>query len=312
MIDDILMMLRFITDPETRKTIRILASIPSRNKLDWRRDVRRASARFSGIEPFKVMNFANALINDMKALNVSENDIKRFKTVFDELIRNAFEHGCHAVKKCRVSINCTYSRWFIALEVSDSGEGFDFSEALAFQGDNTHGLQLVDKLAFKLTANKKGNSLTALLISEPVLRILPRIEECCGKEILVLRVVDEQDWNYMIADWEPLRNAVKRASQNLVLIDCSDITWITKVGRTMKHMIGEFKTSRDRFFALIVDHEAEDTFDFSRLNSSNFKVFIIGSSFSYQDKLAHYDNQDEGLWAAKEWLSDQLQQQNNQ
>ena len=293
MIDDILALLKLITDPEARKTVQSLAAIPSRNKLDWKRDVRMASSTFSGEETYKVAGFANALLTDIRDLNISETEVRKLKIVFDELVRNAFEHGCKETKGCKVKIKCTYSPWFIILEVSDAGSGFDFEKALSVQ-DEAHGLQLVNDLAFRLTYDKKSNLLTTLIMNEPLLQILPRVELHREKEILILTIVDERDWNYLIADWEPLRNAVQLSSQVLILIDCSDLDWVTKAGRIMKKIIREFKEYEDRRFALVVEGEADRYFDFSQLNAANFKVFVSHRWSSRKDE----------IWAAKEWLTE--------
>jgi len=294
MIGDIVSILRFITDPDTRKTVEVLANIPSISRLDWKRNVKTASAKFSGNEFFKVSGFANALIADMKTSSLSENEIKKFETVFGELVRNAFRHGCNEAVDCKVSINCTYCPWFVALEISDTGRGFDTANALLQKDDDTHGLQLVKRIAFRLTTNKKGNSLTALMIAEPALQILPRVEKYRGAEILVLPVVDRYDWSYLIADWEPLRDAVKHAAQKLILVDCSQVHWSTEAIREMKHMVKEFKEYGDRFFALVVDHKADLWFDFSRLSVGNFKVFHDWSHIASEE-----------LPLAKEWLLNQ-------
>ena len=272
MLSDILSFLRFITDPDTRSTLASLSHFASGTNKTWKDDIKTATAKFSGEEPYKMNAFANFLLDEIRSIGIPSEEIQEFEIVFTELINNAFEHGCKHSKNCQVTIRCNYSRWFIRLEVSDSGKGFDFERTLA-QGDQ-HGLQIIKKLAYKFKANKKGNTLTAFLLGHDTLKILPVVKKYRGHEILIMNVTGKEEWRYMVTNWEPLRKAVKYSSQRLILIDCTKIRWISTVGREVKYIVAEFKEQSGKSYALVVASLAENAFELSKLNSERFKVFF--------------------------------------
>lgn len=290
MVFEIVSFLRFITDPDTRGTITAISNYVSQSRKNWRDELKTATAKFSGDEKFKASIFANHLLNDLKTLEVDSEEIEKFRLVFTELINNAFEHGCKNAKNCRVTIRCDYSRWFIRLEVSDSGKGFDFGTALSQQRETSehHGLLVVSKSAHHFKANKKGNTLTALLVNNNEVRIFPTVQKYKGQSLLFIKVEDKSDWYYMISDWEPLKRAVASASQKLILIDCTETSWSTDKLSETKRMITGFKQQKGVFYALVVRSSIYQIFDFSNLTTENFKVF--------------YDD----LESAKQWLYEQV------
>lgn len=272
MLSDILSFLRFVTDSDTRSTLASLSRLASPTNKTWKDNIKTATAKFSGEEPYKVNAFAKFLLDELKSIGIPDEKIQEFEIVFTELINNAFEHGCKHLKNSQVSIRCNYSRWFIRLEVEDSGRGFDFERKLA-QGDQ-YGLQIVNKLAYKFKANKKGNILTTFLMSHDTIKILPTVKKYKGHEILIVNITGETEWNYMVTNWEPLRNIVKHSPQHLALIDCTKIRWISKTGREVKRIAVEFKEQSGKSYALVIEPIAEKAFDLSKLNSERFKVFF--------------------------------------
>jgi len=287
MFSNILSLLRFITDPETRKTLAILSQTVSNNHKNWKDSIKNATAKLSGDDSFRASAFANYLLGELKNLGASNELVNRFQIVFTELVNNAFKHGCKHDKKCKVSIRCTYSQWFIRLEISDSGEGFHFNPDRQYV-DEPHGLDVVQKLTYKFITNKKGNVITAFIAGHDSLNAIHNIERYKGQEILVINVTSRIEWHYMISDWEPLRRALEYATQRLILINCIEVPWSTEVSRKSKRTIKEFQDPQ-KFYALVVHYEIAGAFDLDTLNSDNFKVF------------EHYYD----TTAAKQWLIQQ-------
>ncbi|RLC74694.1 MAG: hypothetical protein DRI81_13370 [Chloroflexi bacterium] len=166
MLSDILGFLRFATDPTTRATISQVSHVISKSKRNWKKEIKTLKAKFSRDEIYWVDAFVNHLLDELRSTGVSNEKVEKFQIVFFELVNNAFEHGCKFRRKCRVAVRCTYSRWFIRLEIADSGKGFDLEKTLytlsqASTSDSSqlpHGLQIVKKLTYGLHTNKKGNT----------------------------------------------------------------------------------------------------------------------------------------------------------
>lgn len=292
MISDITSVLKFLTDPQIRGVVKVLFRNPSRN-LNWKKDVKTAKAKFSGDESYMVAGFVNTLIRDMQNLGVSKNIVERFEIIFDELTRNAFTHGCQENRKCRVRMKCTYSPWFIVFSITDGGTGYDFQTISSIKDDDRHGLQIVGDLANQLIVNKKGNTINITIMSNPVLEITPEVVKYKGKEILILKIENRKEWNYLTEDWYPLKHAVNNAAQRLFIIDCSAISFPTLVFRIrIKSILQEFKEHKNKYIALVVNGRMYGLYDFSRFNSSNLQVF---SDYS--------PNQNDDLLEAKKWLS---------
>lgn len=273
MISDIIALLKFIADPGSRKFVQSLTSIRTLNKLDWELNVKTAEASFKGDEAFKSVGFANSLIAEMCQIEVQQNELRKFKMIFDELVRNAFEHGCKNDGKYKVKIKCIYSPWFITLEVSDSGRGFDLDEALQKYDDDTHGLHLVKSLSYRFSV--KDNSVaTSLIISEPILKIMPRIKLVDNTEILILKIVEKSEWHYLITSWNPLREILRESNQKYIAIECFNFNWKTISGREVKEVINEFADYENRYIAIGVDRQANGFYDFSKMNSDRLQIFF--------------------------------------
>lgn len=282
MLTDILNFFKFITDSETRDTVAQIFSVVSAHQKNWQAEVKSTKAHFAGDESYKISVFVNHLLNELKTSGVSSEKISNFQTVLAELINNAFEHGCKHSKNCEITVQIIYSRWFIHLQVTDTGNGFDLSKKLAEQTidyyDNKpkirHGLQVVKNLSYKLDANKSGNSITAILAGQDSLDIIPSVEEYEGQDLFIISVTAESDWYYMIADWKPILHAVENVKQNLILIDCQQIRWNTKSGREMVKVTTELSSQYNKFFALLVDDDATNLFDLDAFNTDNLQTFL--------------------------------------
>lgn len=301
MISVILDFLRLLFSPDTRETLGHISSFVAKSQKNWKADIKTSKAKFSGDESYKVSVFANSLFDELKKSGISNEKADKFRIVFTELITNAFEHGCKHRPRCRVKVHCTYSPWFIRLRVTDSGNGFDLLRHLSSgsqvdeknNDEYPHGLQVVNKLTYRLYTNKKGNSVTAFLASQDSLEILPAVETYKGKEIFVIYLVTEEAWYYMSTTWEPLKRAVENVSHQLILIDCTDNAFSTKDAEEARRVIAEFKDRREKFYAFVL-HDKNDYFELKRLDSYNFQVFYGGE-----------------LEQAKDWLVERPLAQNN-
>jgi len=300
MFNDILLFLKFVTDPNARSTLSSILSFVSKTQKNWKREVKIAKAEFTGNETHALSVFANLLLDEFQKAGVSPNKIEDFNAVFSELINNAFEHGCSSANKCRVKIVCMYSRWFIQIEVIDSGKGFDLASVRQQRwkerrnhNETTvkHGLEIVDSLAIRLYTNKKGNSVTAILSGQDSMGVTPALQKYKNHELLVIHLVSEQAWHYVVADWKPLLRIVNSYEhKDLVLIDATDIIWTTKVREQARKIIHSLSDMPNKFFAFSVSHRAGEIFDLSSLSTRNSKIF-------------HPDEMDK----ARNWLIDQHQ-----
>lgn len=72
----------------------------------------------------------------------------------------------------------------------------------------------------------------------------------------------------------------------------------TVTGRGMREMIMEFKEHSKKFYALVVDYKTNEDFDFSQINSYNFKVFVSTSMLTTEAVVE--------LEGAKHWLLEQI------
>lgn len=281
MFSDLLSFLRFVTDPETRKTLAGVSSVIAKNQRNWKKDIRTANAKFAGDEAYKVEAFANFLLEELKTCGVSTEKSDKFRIVLYELINNAFEHGCKYASSCRVAVRCTYSRWFIRLEVADSGKGFDLDQVLndyaqvasSESKQPPHGLQVVRDLTYKLQINKTGNIVTAFLSSQDTMNIIPAIEDFDGQKIYVIHVRSERDWYHIAASWEPLERALENNVYDLVLLDCLFVRYNTRQFRDMTPLADKLGEQRWRHFALVVDHGDAKYFHMSNLDTWNLHVF---------------------------------------
>lgn len=299
-MQDILSLLRFVTDSETWRTIGRISKIASRQR-NWRSEIRTVKATFTVHNFYQIDSFANFLLSRLKEAGVSNEKIEKFQIVFNELVDNAFRHGCKGAKRCVVRIRCTFSRWFIRLEVSDSGKGFNLEQALEqSQRDGViHGLNVVDSICYELRTNRKGNVVIAFIAGQDHLGIIPVVENYKGVEILRV-VIQDSAWHVASLDWKPLVHAVENAKQVLVLVDFSkSFIGTTARLRELSTMV-EGKSSVDdyrrrsypgnlppKFYAVLVRPVILESFA-SHLETSSFKFF-------------KYDEEDK----AKDWLLEQ-------
>lgn len=298
---DVLNFLKFVTDPNAKNTLADILRVVSRTQKNWKKDIKSVKAEFNGNESYTLSVFVNSLLDDFAVVGLSKNKISDFKIVFSELINNAFEHGCRHSEKCKIVVQCVYSRWFIHLQVSDSGKGFDLEktlEKLQQQTDSNptqskHGLQVVKNIAFRVYSNKKGNLIAAVLTGQDNIEVIPATEHFKGKELLIVNIRSDRAWYYIVADWKPLTRIVDSYHKmKLIYINAIDMDWTTKVGESAKTVVERFSETQDRYYAFVVSDQCEDEFELSNLDTDNVKVF-----------------RESEITRAKSWLIEKAQKQ---
>lgn len=223
MIADILSILKFITDAQTRDTVKAIAQATSRNQDDWRKYVYVMKGQFRDSEWINIDAFTNELFRRVKDTGITETKFSRFRSVYTELIDNAHQYGGNATKKI-VSINCIFSKWFIQIEIKDNGKGFNLGESLTkvrldkMEGlrEGKSGLELVSELCDKLEVKK--SRVTAVIAGEDRIQVLTKTEKIGKAELLEITVVEDEQWSFLPPSWESFRDVIEKAIQPLVLI----------------------------------------------------------------------------------------------
>lgn len=312
MLSVIINFLRYFRDPDVKEALSHIYRVVLRNQKGWREEIRTLRAKFRGDESYKVVAFANFAIQEFKQAGITPKQIDRFRIVFSELLRNAFEHGCKNSRRCRVSVRCIYCRWFIRLQIADSGDGFDLTSALDkwkfavdFRRDqDRHGLWIVGQLTDSLRVNKAGNTLTAFFLTSSSFTLIPVVQRYKRHEILVLNVDDGSAWDYMAASWRPLAEALENAQQKLVLINCQAMYWDSDRVARVRDTVGDFKMRQGCFYAFLVDRQDSKLFNLKKLESGNLRVFEA-NDLDRGDHDAQIDH-------AREWLFQSLKDHTSQ
>ena len=224
MIGDILNILKFVTDTNTRETVKAFTDVAARHQKNWRRQIHSVSGKFTVAEWVKINVFTNELFQQIAEVGLSSSKLKRFKTIYSELIDNAYHHGCKKRQKCRVTVKCVYSKWFIQLEVVDSGEGYDFDEAQQkieqerIEGKRTgkSGIEVVKEIADIFEVHKAR--VLVVIAGEDRIRVRTKIEDMGQKELVTIFVETDPDWSFLSPDWTPFREAFDEHKQDLVLV----------------------------------------------------------------------------------------------
>jgi len=224
MFTDFLNFLKFITDSQTRDTVKAFAEVASRKQKDWKQYVRSVSGKFTVAEWAKINAFTNDLFQKVLESGLSESKFRRFKTAYSELVDNAYHHGCKKRSNCKVTIKCVFSKWFIQLEITDTGKGFNYEEAL----DNVHqerweekrsgksGLEVVSDVVDSLHIHK--SRILIVIACDDRIKVHKSTERISRKELLTIIVEADKDWSFLSPDWTPLREALDEANQELVLV----------------------------------------------------------------------------------------------
>jgi anti-sigma regulatory factor (Ser/Thr protein kinase) len=272
MLQAIISVIRLLIDPQLRTAVAAARASAANSGEAWTKKIGRSRAKFRGDEEHLVAVFAHTLRENFTALGISGIAIDRFTTVFDELVRNAFRHGCEGKPHEKVVVTCDYSRWFIRLRVADSGRGFPFAVYRSAAEYQQHGLGIVSKLTTRFESNDKGNVITAMVGGHDALTVEVGVSSS-DETILYLTASNQELWHYSRENWEPLLEAIDGSGKNLVFLDCRTMRWSSDRARDTKEVLTAFNTQAGRRVAFIVDAKALRIFDFSHLNSENSRVF---------------------------------------
>jgi len=278
----ILAIIRLLIDPQLRDAVSAVRESASKPGEVWTKQIKRSRAKFSRDQQHLVEVFAQSLHEDFVAIGVSDRAVSHFETVFNELVENAFRHGCRR-QQDKVIVTCDYSRWFLRLRVADSGKGFPFSTYRSLPYYQKHGLGVVSRLTTHFEANPRGNVITAMIRSHDGVSI--EIEaKPTDDEIFYLKVSHETLWDYSHANWEPLRDIIDESGQNLVLIDCKKVRWSSQRA-AMSKVLNAFSGQANRRLAYILDAESIRLFDLRHLNAANSRVFRVNQYEQARDWL---------------------------
>lgn len=306
MLGDIINVLKFVTDTNTRETVKAFTEVAARRQKNWRRHIYTMSGKFSVAEWVKINAFTNELFQQVAEVGLSSSKLKRFKTVYSELTNNAYQHGCKKRHKCKVTIKCVYSKWFIQLDIADSGAGFDFDEAIKKvnnernEGKRTgkSGIEVVSEIADIFQVQKARVSV--VIAGEDRIKVYTNIEKVGQKELVTIFVETDPDWSFLSPDWTPFREAFDAHKQELWLVrfgeaadrpdslipketeivlvpekrafkDNDDILGPTGVRRVVKKIITE-AADINRYYAYVVpSHWVFD--DMKVLQAENLRLF---------------------------------------
>lgn len=224
MISDILSILKFITDSQTRDTIKAITQATSKKQSDWKNHIFVEKGDFKENNWVNIDVFTNNLFQHVRDTGISETKFRRFTSAYTELIDNAYQHGGIKSNKGSVSINCIFSKWFIQIEVKDSGNGFDLHESLEKVRsdrddglrDGKSGLELVRELCDKVEVKK--TRVVAVIAGEDRMHVLSKVDKVGKVDLLEVTVIEDEQWSFLPPSWEPFRDAIEKANQPLILV----------------------------------------------------------------------------------------------
>lgn len=280
MLTQTLEFLKLLLDPETRRTLSVVSSHLVKSDGEWKRRIKTLRARFSGHEEYKARGFGSFLLEELKGIGLPAETVEDCRVVLDELVTNAFYHGCDPSARGWVRLSVTYSPWFVRIEVRDSGKGFNLKNTLSapeILGEE-HGLQIVNKLCYQLEANKRGNSIVGFLAAEGSLKLTATSEIWRRKDIAVIKIDNLEKSFYVKKSWEVLRHALRNAKQNAVLVDFRLVGWSSRRIGEARTLLIEAGLRRDgRRYALIVNRNTGRIFNMDSLRASNIEIFVCQS-----------------------------------
>ena len=123
MIEVILNAIKVITSEDARKSAASLLNAIVRSP-EWQKDVCFLVAKVSPIYREQCVLLADITAKKMSNLGYPENKISAFKNSFNELVRNAFEHGCKSGVD-KVTINLDIAESYVSLAVTNPRRKFD-------------------------------------------------------------------------------------------------------------------------------------------------------------------------------------------
>lgn len=226
MITDVLGMLQFATNPNTRATLSAILNAASRRQPNWQTQIQVAGGTFTPSNWPMISAFTNDLFLKVSATGMSRTKFERFQAVYQELISNAYDHGCAKRSRWTISVKCIFCRWYVQLEVKDDGKGFLVHEALdkvAHERANGErqgrsGLELVQTLSDSVYVRGRNSHVTVVIAGEDRIRIRTSCERLGNSDLLIVIWLDEEEWSFLVPDWKPLKDVLDTASQPLILV----------------------------------------------------------------------------------------------
>lgn len=280
MLSDFLSVLKFLTDSQTRDTIKAISQVASHKQSDWKKNVYSMREQFKISEWVKINAFSNDLFQRIKNTGISESKFQRFTTIYSELVDNAYNHGCGGKNNCKVTIQCLFSKWFIQLEVADDGRGFDLKKVLQKVDDERadsrirhgqSGIELILELSDSVEVKK--SRVLVVIAGEDRIKIKTTVVGLEKREMCIVTIEEDEQWSFLSPSWEPLRDTLETITQPLILVrfgkpttmkdegpalpqkfypmDSSGVMGVTKPRRKAKPIITECALDKNHYFAYV-------------------------------------------------------------
>lgn len=306
MLPNILDVLKFITDSKTGDFVKSISKIASQQQVDCSRDVIVFTGRFRHSEWYKIKAFANELFSKILETGINESKYKRFKTVFSELVTNAYKHGCRNKKNCYVRVRCKFSRWYIQLEVSNTGKGMDLEKALKkverqrIKGyrQGKSGLEIVSELTDVMEVKK--SQIVVIIAGEDRIKIHTEVHRVENTDLLLITVEENDEWGFLPPKWESLRDTLEKVEERLILVRFGKYRTIKDEARFVEDSDSMRITHRRRMAKPIITECA--------LDKNHFFAYVTADRWVYEDmrelekdNLRFFRNSNDAYFWLKDW-----------
>lgn len=176
MFDLFLNTAKFFTSEDARKSASALIEMIRRSP-EWQKDICTLDAHIQKSYDEQAMLLSDLTTSKMQNMDFASEAVTAFKSIFLELIRNAFEHGCKS-EKDSVSITIEITQTFVSLKiVNPKRRKFNLKTAIETNKSvltknlsvlRGRGLILVKELADSLKMVEDGSGVKAVVYSERV------------------------------------------------------------------------------------------------------------------------------------------------
>lgn len=177
MVKDIFDGLKLIFSKDFRETFLDIFKL-IRSSKEWKKDISVLTGKFSIKNQEETTLIIGKGIAVLKTKDWNENELKDVRFLYNEIVSNAFEHGIKNIDNGVVKIKMTLTPFYIKLEVTDNGKGFDLNQELvkqgAFEGDieKSHGLSFVCRLTPEISQSKTEENHTVIVLRKQGIRPL--------------------------------------------------------------------------------------------------------------------------------------------
>lgn len=193
MFDVLLNAVKIALSDEVRKSTAALLEIIRRSP-EWQKEICTVEARIQKTDEEQALLISNLAKNKMADLGYSPETIMDFGTIYVELTRDAYEHGCRKGKGS-IKIITHVSPQYIALSViNSSGRRFELEQTVKNaqkilratpKSPRGRGLLWVSAIADKLTSIGKGTGVKAVVYKSRVV-----LEEFTIEDVTIITVLD--------------------------------------------------------------------------------------------------------------------------